>query len=233
MGRGGAARESRAGGQPGRGGACGAPWRFPARGPRHWTWPGPQVGGKGAGFSPRGRKASWREGSSSRTPTQERDLCGQSPRGHTPQLPLCRHLSPELQVWGSRSAMSTQLRHAVGGQEGRRGWLGPAAEPWRRACSRPTPTPPPGFELKRGQPAKPGPPLAPHPACLACRAGVRCSRARQPRGHPGQKQPPGPPPPRDAEAIKGFARVAGAQPGAGPWACSVRINCWMTGWTHE
>lgn len=31
--RGGAARESRAGGQLGRGRACSAPWRFPARGP--------------------------------------------------------------------------------------------------------------------------------------------------------------------------------------------------------
>lgn len=40
-------------------------------------------------------------------------------------------------------------------------------------------------------------------------------------------------PPGEAEAIKGHAMGCWGRAEAGPWARSVRINCWMTAWPPE
>lgn len=130
--------------------------------------------------------------------------------------------------------MSTQLQDRRGGLgAGGAGWLGPAAEPWRRPGSG---APSPGFGFKGGQPttarqSRPAPRTPPRPAFSIEQKRAAPAPGGQ-QGTLGRSNPPAPHP-REAEAIKGRTRVAGTQPGAELWACSVRINCWMTGWMRE
>lgn len=211
------------------------PLEVPSQGP--WRWAGPRLqrgAGElyvvpGVGGHPGGR------GPARGPPTQERDLVRPEPKGTQATAARGRVLSPERQGWEPRTAMSTRLWDRRGGLgAGGAGcpWLGPAAEPWRRAGSGPPPQASDSKGAADHSKAKQACPSHPTPACLLCRAGARCSSARGPTGHPGQKQPPGPHP-GEAEAIKGRTRVAGAQPGAKLWVCSVRINCWMKGWMRE
>lgn len=99
-----------------------------------------------------------------------------------------------------------------------------------------------GVKLKGGQLAEQGKQAALRTLLPAFSAEQESLlQGLEPRGRQRPKQPPGrqrpkqPParPPGEAEAVKGRASGAGVQPGAGPWACSVRINCWLTGWTRE
>lgn len=77
----------------------------------------------------------------------------------------------------------------------------------------------------------------------ALAAGSFGAKATQARLHPLASSPEPEPalqhwdnlpacPSREAEAIKGQARWRVPSPGPRLWACSVRINCWMTEWTR-
>ena len=110
--------------------------------------------------------------------------------------------------------------------------LGPAAEPWRRAGSGPPPQASDSKGATRPQQGKAGLPLAPPWPAFSTEQEHAAPAPGSQQGTLGRSNPPAPHP-GEAEAIKGRARVAGAQPGAKPWVCSVRINCWMTGWMRE
>lgn len=95
-GQGRAARCSRAGRQPGRGGADRAPWRFPPSVVCMAQAPASNWEAKELDLAPAEGRHHGGRGPAHGPPTQEGDLCGQSPRGHTPQLFLCSHQGQDL-----------------------------------------------------------------------------------------------------------------------------------------
>lgn len=114
----------------------------------------------------------------------------------------------------------------MGGREGRRG-----AQPWSWAGSSVLQ----GLKVAGGQlaPDRPTRAYPSHPSAglLQSRRPL-LQRLRQPEAGLSRSNPPAGPP-GEAETIKGCAKGSGAKPGPDQGFRSVRINCWMTGWTPE
>lgn len=211
------------------------PLEVPSQGPWRWAGARPQSGGGELDIVPGGGGHPGGRGPACGPPAQEGDPVEPEPKGTHATAALVP--SSVLNFRAGGPGRPCALSHRTGREAGRAGGagqLGPAAEPWRRVGSGPPPQASDSKGATRPQQGKAGLPLAPPPPRPAFstehKHAAPAPGSRQ--GTLGRSNPPAPYP-GEAEAIKGRARVAGAQSGAELWACSVRINCWMTGWTRE